>query len=239
MLIFEIIIVQTVIFFIVFLVLRRLMVQNTESAVNRLKSTDGENLKRLEEMKRKIGEAEAAYRQKSVELAQELEREREAGRKQMEEEKTRLLGEARGEGDRILSSAKDRSTRISDEIEKKFHARVSVLAGEVVRNVLSLRMKATVNEQLIDELLQEFETLEIGQIPEQTTEASVLLPHPLSPDCRKKIGELLGKKIGRKIEIREAVKKEMAGGMILTLGSLVMDGSLENKIDGLLRGLKK
>lgn len=235
----EFVIIQSAVFVVVIFVLRRLMVKNTMSAVNRLKVVDEENARRLEEMKRKIEEAEAAYRQKSADLARALAQQEEEAKKQVDEERSRLLARSREEGDRIVSSARNRSEKIDEEIGKELEKRAATLSRRIVREVLDGTIGASVNERLVDQLLEEFAAMDIGHVPQQTSEAEIVLPHPFSPDRKKRVREILEKKIGRKIEIRETVKKEMLGGMILRLGSLVMDGSLENKVDGIALQLNK
>ena len=150
-----------------------------------------------------------------------------------------MIGKARDESEQILESAKSRSERIDKEIEKETQARAAALSARAVPRVFGEAAKTILHEQLIDEFLSEIETWDAGHIPEETRDEKVVLPYPLSPDRKKKLREVLEKKLGRKIELQETVKKEMAGGMVLNLGSLVMDGSLDNKLDGILRDLKE
>lgn len=239
MLILQFVIIETVIFLIVIFILRRLMIQNTQSAVSRLKTADEENKKRIAEMKKKIEEAQTEYQKKTAELAGELEKQREEAKKKLEEEKTGFLGRAREESERILGTAKSRSAQMELAVEKELQARVAGLAAEVVQNVLSQSMKTALNNQLIDEALSEFEALDIGQVPEQAGEAGITTPAPLSPEAGKKIRMILQKKVGRAIEIRETVKKGMAGGIVLSLGSLVIDGSLDSRLEEATKNLKK
>lgn len=239
MLLIGFIVVQAVVFLVIFFVMRGLMIQNTKSAVNRLKLADGENAKRLEEMKQKIEEAEADYKRRSAELVLELEKQHAAAIKKTEEEKHKLLGKAREESDQILGSAKSRSEKISQELEKEIQARAALLSGQVVRRVLGEEMKTALSEELVGEFFQEIETWDAGHVPEEMREAEIVLPYPLGPDRKKKIREILEKKLARKIELKETVNPDMAGGIVLKLGSLVMDGSLDNKLDLIIRDLKQ
>ena len=72
MLIFEFILIQTIVFVVIILVLRRLMLKDTTSAVNRLKLVDEDNAKRLEAMKQKIKKAEAEYEKQKTSAAENL-----------------------------------------------------------------------------------------------------------------------------------------------------------------------
>ena len=143
----------------------------------------------------------------------------------------------REESEQILHAAKDRSAKMLQESEKEQQSRASLLSRAAIRNVLSHGMKRAIHDQLMEDLLEEFERLDIGHVSESTREAKVVLSQPLSVDDRKRIEKILEKKIGRKIAIRETVREEMIGGMILSLDSLVMDGSLESKLEDALQHL--
>lgn len=239
MLILEFIIIQVLIFAIIFFVLRRLMLQNTTSAVNRLRFTDDENARRLEEMRNKIEAAEAEHVRRAAELAGELEEQREESRKQSEEERDGLLALAREESDRILGAARNRADNINQETETQMQALVAKSSLDVVRKFFGQQKMTAFNEQLIDDFLGEVETLDTGHVPEEVREVGVVTSSPLNPDLKNRISALLEKKLGRAVSLRESVKNDMVGGIVLSFGSLVMDGSMENSLGGIIRDLNK
>ena len=132
-----------------------------------------------------------------------------------------------------------RGGKVDQEIEQGVQDRAVGLALKIVERALSGTMKSALHEKLVDELLSEVEGLDVGHVPDEIREVEVVHPGPLSPDRKKQIREILEKKLGRGINLKEAVKKEMVGGLSLKLGSLVLDGSLENVFDGVARDLKK
>lgn len=239
MLILEFIIIQTLIFVVIFFVLRRLMIQNTTSAVNRLRFADEENAKRLEEVRAKIEAAEVEYKQRIAELETDLEQQREAAKKQSEEERDGLLAKAREESERILGAAKNRADNINQETASQMQTLVATQSLDIVRKFFGQQKMTAFNEQLIDEFLGEVETLDTGHVPEEVHNAGVVTSYPLSPDCKKRIAALLEHKLGRAIELKETVKDDMVGGIVISLGSIVMDGSLENRLGEIIRDLNK
>jgi len=196
MLILGFVIVQTIIFGVVFFVLRRMMIQNTTSAVNRLKVVDEENQKRLEDMKKKIEEAEAEYKQKTAEQAQELEKQRLESQKLIEEEKNKVLNKVREESDKILGAAKSRSEKIDQKIAEEVHAHAAIISMEAVRRILSNGMTSAFNDQLVSQFLKDVETLDAGHVPEDVREAEVVMLFPLSENGKNRIQQILAKKIG-------------------------------------------
>lgn len=235
----EFIIVQTIVFLGVLYVLRRIMIRDTASAVNRLRIADEENANRLAEMKKRIAEAEDEFRRRSTELDEALATQREEAMRQLEEEKKRALALSREEGERILDTAKGRAEKIDHEIEHEVRTHAVVIVGTAVRQVFSERLRGALNDQLVDELLEEMAAADIGYLPEEIREVEIILPYAPAADLKKKIKAILEKKLTRKIEVRETVRQEIGGGMILRLGSLVMDGSLEGKVSGIVHNLKR
>src|SRR3989338_3954607 len=195
MLILGFVLIQTIVFGIVFFVLRRLMIQNTTSAVNRLKSTDEENAQRLDEIRKKIEDALIEDKRKSAELAEEL-----------------------------VKGIQDRAVGISLKIVEK---------------ALSDTMRSALHDQLVEELLREFQGLDMGDLPEDTKKIEIVHPHPLGADLKKRIQLVLEKKLGRKLEFKETLKEDMGGGLVLKIGGIVLDGSLQNVLGEVARDLKK
>jgi len=238
MLILEFVIVQTVIFVIIFFVLRNMLIKNTTSAVNRLKLTDAENTRRLAEMKKKIEDLEREYELKQGSLPEELEKRREQAKKKTEEERDKILADTREEGKRILEAATRKKNKAEQEIEKELQTRATTLAGTLVQGIFSKSLKSGVNEKLVDELLQEVESMEMGHVPASTREVEIILSKPLRADQMKKLKNVLQSKLTHPVEIRETIRKGMSGGLILNVGSLVVDGSLENLIQGAVRKMR-
>lgn len=239
MLILEFIIIQTLIFVVIFFVLRRLMIQNTTSAVNRLRFADEENAKRLEEVRAKIEAAEVEYKHRIAELEADLEKQRETAKKQAEEERDGLLAKAREESERILGAAKNRADNINQETASQMQSLVATQSLDIVRKFFGQQKMTAFNEQLIDEFLGEVETVDTGHVPEEVSKVEVVTSYPLSPDRKQRIAALLKQKLGRAVELKETVKDDMVGGMVISLGSIVMDGSLENRLGEIIRDLNK
>lgn len=239
MLIIAFVIIQTVVFGIVILVLRRLLYKDTMSAVNRLKLVDEENAKRLEEMKQKIKEAEEEYRQKKAETAEDTRKQREEAKAELEKEKDRILAHAKTESEGIVGGAQRKAERIDRAMGKELEEKALVLSGKILKSVLSENIRAELHEKMADELIRAIDSLDAGRIPPEATEAEVASSHPLTGEQKIRIQDLLEKKMGKKITVTEKVEETLIGGLSIRMGSLMMDGSVENKLKESLRELKK
>lgn len=239
MLIVSFVVIQTIIFGIVILVLRRMLYKDTMSAVNRLKVVDEENAKRLEEMKQRIRDTEEEFKNKKIQLAEEIRKEREEAKAEMEKEKERLLAHARTEGEGIVGGAQRKAERIDREIGREMEEKAGIISAKILKRILSENIQMALHSQLVDELIQEIDALEAGQIPSHTKKVEIVSKHPLTPEQKKRIQDLLEKKLGGKIEMAESIKEELIGGFAIHMGSLVVDGSMDNRLKSALNELKK
>jgi len=60
---------------------------------------------------------------------------------------------------------------------------------------------------------------------------------PLTEDQLDALSEKLRVKTGKNIVITTAVKPELIGGLVVTLGEQIIDGSVRSKLEGMLEGL--
>lgn len=232
------VIIQTIVFTIVILILRRLMYKDTMSAVNRLKLVDEDNVKRMDGMKQKIREAEEEYRRKMEQTAEDVRKQREEAMKETAKEKEKILVKAREESDRIVSSAKKLEVRAGQRIAMELEMKGMEFAGKLVRTLFSTEIEKILDGQLVNELIAEIENMDAGRLSVDVGEVGITTRYPLNAAHKTKIKSIMEKKMGHKVDLREEVKEGMIGGIILKLGSLILDGSLENKIKEAMEELK-
>jgi len=76
-----------------------------------------------------------------------------------------------------------------------------------------------------------FETLRAEE--EGEIEASVITAFALSDEQRDKIIAALGKRLDRKVRLVETVDDSLIGGAIIRAGDLVIDGSLQGRVNNM------
>ena len=83
----------------------------------------------------------------------------------------------------------------------------------------------------VEELIESgFNKPEHLHIPEDIVEVSITSAFALDDGERKKILKRLKDILGRELSIKEKVDPQQVAGMVINIGSLVLDGSLKNKI---------
>lgn len=238
MLIIELIAIQMLVFLVIFFTMRHLMYKNTMNAVNHLKVADEENEKKLKELRKNISEAEETYQKRLAEVSEEVQKQREAANQMMDTEKEKILSKAKLEANALIETAKGRVQRMAREEEETIRNRALSLAGKAICRLLSEETHTVFHEQIVEELLKEVETMDVTGINVLEKNVKVISRYPLLPHQKIRLNETLEKKLGPDIEIQETVREEMAGGLILTAGSLVIDGSLEGRLKNLIQKME-
>jgi len=72
---------------------------------------------------------------------------------------------------------------------------------------------------------------------EKILEARIVVPYNLEENQISKIKSILAKKTGKQIIIHETVNKNIIGGMKIFLGDLIIDGSIQGKLEKLKQNI--
>jgi ATP synthase F1 delta subunit len=103
-------------------------------------------------------------------------------------------------------------------------------ADPIVVNFLALLIEKH-RTPAIFRIRQRYEALwqeENRVLPVQITSAV-----QLSDDTVRSIGERIGERTGRRVELRSAVDPDILGGLVLRVGNSVLDASIRNRLENL------
>ena len=237
MIIVSIIIIQVVIFIGLILILQRIITKNVVSATKHLEELDREYAKKEAEVDRRLDEV----KQESEKLITQAE-------KQAEELKTKILQETEGEKDKILKQARVQSNEVIEQADKsrqlllaEINERITKEAGEkaceLIQVALPEQFKKDAHAQWVEDLIEnglsQLDRLRIGK---DINEAKITSALALDGKQRKSISGKLKSVLGRDIIIKEEIDAKVVAGLVITIGSLVLDGSLRNRIKEKAKG---
>jgi len=230
MLLFQLIVIQVVIFGVVIYFLKRIMLGDTESAVNRLNQSYSEMGKKKEELARKIQQTEEEYQKKKRECERLAAKMKDEAEKEMYEKRDNLLRKAREEAERLIADTVAAKEGIREEIKKEEQLKMT----DYCRDILNLTYKDVIRNKIddfiIENFLEEFAALASHHIPAGTKEAEVITRSSLSDTMKSRIKEAVRKKNKRDLILKETVDEAVLGGIIVKFGSLVLDNSVASKL---------
>jgi len=231
MLIFSLILVQVIIFAGLIMMLRHILTQNVGSAVKHLEdlsqeyeSKEVEINRQREEIKQKSEGILADAKARAEDIRAQILKE--AG-----DEKSKIVEQALSQKEDIIKQADKSRQRLISEIDERISKEAVNKACELIQHTLPDNFKKDVHSQWVKELIDNgFTQLKNLDIPKGIEEVKVSSAFTLSPDQRKILQKRLTDIFGREVKLKEEIDPSVITGLVISMGSLVLDGSLRNKI---------
>jgi len=207
------------------------MTKNVTLATKHLEELSKDYAKKEEELKKKIEEAE----KQSLEIIKKAEEEAEDTKKKIlqkaEEEKEEIINDARRKSREIVQQAEKTRESLISEIEERIEREAFNKACDLLYEALPEEFKKEVHNLWIDELIKGgFEELKNLHLIEEIKEVKIISAFPLSEEKKKILENRLKEIIKKEFSMREEIDPKIIAGIIISIGDIVLDGSLKNKI---------
>jgi F0F1-type ATP synthase membrane subunit b/b' len=225
------IIFQVIVFAGLIFMLRKIMTQNVISATQHIDELNQDYTKKDQDISRRWEEV----KQKAEEIIRQAQEEG-------EKTKTDLIKTAEAEKERVLKAARLKSEEMVAQAEKSCHVMLSEIDDRIakeamnkavglIHDVLPDKFKLNVHNEWVDGLIASgFSHLNNISIPDNVTEVLINAAFPLTDAQRKELIQKLSSVLGRPVTLKEEVQPKLIAGLIITIASLVFDGTLKNKI---------
>ncbi|MFH1339470.1 MAG: F0F1 ATP synthase subunit delta [Candidatus Omnitrophota bacterium] len=209
----------------------KILNRNVISATGHLEQLAAEYAKKEEEIKKKLNDTQRQCQEIIANAQKDAQKQREEIFAKVQEEKESILNEAHQKGEEIVQQADRTRQALIAEIEQKIEERALGRATELIQQTLPEQIRAEVHRRWLEEIISgSFEQLERLNIPEGDTEAKVISAFELTAKQRESLKAKIKEKLGREIEVKEEVNPGVIAGLVVNIGSLVLDGSLRFKI---------
>ncbi|HEX9780022.1 MAG TPA: F0F1 ATP synthase subunit delta [bacterium] len=220
-------------------VLRRVLGRYATSATAHLQELSRDYLARQDELKARLEESERQYQQQLVKAREEAERMRAEALQEIDATRQRLLSDAREEGERIVQKAVQSREAMKRELEQSAAARAVQQAAEIVRRLLPPALRQQIHGAWVEELLQDgMEQWPRMRHDPDTTAVTVRAAFALTAREREALERKLKALLGRGVELREETAPELLAGLMLVMGSVVLDGTLASKLQQAVREIR-
>jgi len=231
MLIASLILFQLLVFAALVVVLKRVLTKNIVSATGHLDELNQDYLKKEEDLKRRIEEAA----QKSDEMIRKAEEEAGTIRKKSAEaaraESENMILQARAKGDEIMKQAEKSRQTLLEEMGQRITVGAIDKATELIQNTLPQKLREDAHAEWVADLMEEgLAQLKNVRLEQDVREIKVVSAFPLGDELYKALSKKLRSILGTDLPIKEEVDPQIVAGLVIHIGSLVLDGSLKNKI---------
>ncbi len=232
LLLFSLIVLQVIIFGALIFFFRKIMTQNVSQATQHLEELNKENTEKEKMVTRHLELAKQEAQQLLIKAQEEADAARADILKQAQEQRDTLLAQARHNSEELIQQADKSRQQLLAEIQERIAKEAVQKACELIARVLPEDFRREVHERWVNDLLSKgFTQLEHLRIPEGRQEAKVVTALALDDGLRAKIAERLKAALSRDIVLQEEVQERLVAGLIISVGSLVLDGSLKTRIE--------
>ena len=128
---------QLVVFTVIVIILRKLLLNDTLRAVNRMKAAEAELGKKAEVMRQKMESHEQEFTKNKEAAEAELEKRREGTEQDLARMKERMQADAKTAADKIISDAQLNKEKIREQLVREMDEKAVDFAGEVFKLVIS------------------------------------------------------------------------------------------------------
>lgn len=230
MLILGFVVAQIIIFAVIIIILKRLIFQDTTSAINRINKLDGMNREKEKVLAQKLEETERYLEKKKKELEDEeklLKQEAQRAAMQLQED---ILKKAKTEAEDIVKKAYATKDKIRIEALIEAESKMIDMCREVLGRVISSIVQAQINDQIIQEFLKELETVDMGRVSKDVKLVEIFTGRMLSEETQEIVKVILQKRLNREIEVVVKEDHQLLAGVVMKFGTLVVDGSLFERL---------
>ena len=231
MLILSLVLFQVIIFAGMITVLRRIMTGNITVATKHIEEMSQEYLKKEELVTRQLEEARQKAEEMVSRAAQEAEALKDKLVKDAGAETAAIISEARAKSVEIIQQADKTRERLIKEIDEKVAAAAVDKAAELIHSTLPENFRKDIHSQWAGELIGGgFGRIEKLNVPKDISKVRVVSAFALDDGQRKGLVKKIREILGSDAKIEEETDPRIVAGLVLYFGSLILDGSLKNKI---------
>lgn len=231
MLVVSLIILQLIIFGGLILMLKRILTNNIVSATQHIDSLNQDYTKKVDDLNRREEEAQGKAQEILSKSQEDADRLKSQIIKDTEIERDRIIKHARAQGEEMVRQADKSRQLLISEIEERIAREAVSKACDLIQAVLPEEIKKSAHTQWVEDTAKGgFNKLERLRVPEDMHEVSITSAFPLNESQRKVLVRALKDIFNRDVALKEDVDPKLVAGLIISIGSLVLDGSLRNKI---------
>jgi F0F1-type ATP synthase delta subunit len=139
--------------------------------------------------------------------------------------------EARAKAAEVMKQAEKSRDQFLAEMDERVTKESIVRTCELIQDTLPEEFKKLVHSQWVSELTKSgFDKLAKLNLPEDIKEVKISTAFELSEPERVPLHKKIREIVGKDAAITEEVTPKVVAGIVIAIGSLVLDGSLKNKI---------
>lgn len=222
---------------VLFLGLRLIFHRQLDVAIQRLQKLHQENLDREAQLKREYELAQEEHRQEVERGKQEAVKIKEMAKEGMNRLKEEIVARAKEEAEALIASGKKEAEEYKELAKQELEKKAIQLSLELVKSTFSSDAVESLHAQFIDEIIAVINKLDDPRLKIQANEVKISAAFPINEKQKAALLSTLNQKTGRQLNLEVKIDESIIAGLIINLGELILDASLQNRLKRALEHL--
>ncbi|MEI7750939.1 MAG: F0F1 ATP synthase subunit delta [Candidatus Omnitrophota bacterium] len=232
MLTLQFVFLQIIVFSVLVFFLKKMLSGDTETNVKRLSAVYEELVKKQRELLEKNEMAEKEYQAKKEEAALIADKLSNQALDKVRKKEEELLKKARAEAEEIIAKAFGSRDQLGHEIRADVSKQVVEFMAEMLKKIFSLDTTLLVHGQFIKDFIKELQGADFSSVDAKEHQPVIRSAFPLTEEEKIGFQKILGEKLDLpELKIEEAVDGLLIAGVVLQIGTLLLDGSFANSVN--------
>jgi len=213
-----------------FLLLRFIFHRQLDVAIQRLQKLHQENLDREAQLKREYELAQEEHRKEVEKGKEEAAKIKEIAKEGMNRLKEEITVKAKEEAEALIASGKKEAEEYKELAKQDLDKKAIKISLELVKSTFSSQAVESLHAQFIDEIIAVIDKLDDPRLKIHTDEVKISAAFPINEKQKAALLSTLNHKTGRQLHLEIKTDESIIAGLIINLGELILDASLQNRL---------
>lgn len=195
-----------------------------------------ENTAKEEEIKKHLEDAKRQSQEIIANAQKDAAAQKEEILKAVADEKNKIIADAQARAEEVIKQADNARLALLSELEQKIGESATVRALELLQSVLPDDFRKEVHQRWVSDVISSnFAELDRLRVPQGLSEVKVVSAFILTDAQKSGLKLKLKEKLGFEFDLKEELDPSLICGLVVNIGSLILDGSLKFKMQGVTR----
>ena len=195
-----------------------------------------ENSAKEEEIKKHLEDAKRQSQEIIANAQKDAATQKEEILKAVADEKNKIIADAQARAEEVIKQADNARLALLSELEQKIGESATVRALELLQSVLPNDFRKEVHQRWVSDVISSnFAELDRLRVPQGLSEVKVVSAFILTDAQKSGLKLKLKEKLGFEFDLKEESDPSLICGLVVNIGSLILDGSLKFKMQGVTR----
>ena len=225
------VILQLVLFGILIAFLRVVLTKNITKATTQISELNQDYSQKLEEAQKRVREADKYYDEMLLKSKTDAEKKKIQILKEASEGQQLMVDQSRKQSEEIIEKAQKSGESLLSELHLKISERAVQKACEIVQEILPELITRDMHNAWVEELSKHgLEELGRLNVAEEVRQAEIVTAYDLTPAQKTALEKKIAGKLVRELSFNIQTDPGLIAGLRISLGSVLIDGSLKFKI---------